>query len=513
MARSYSLLVVDDEEWIRRGLVAKVRKSDLPFGRIGEAGGADDAWRIIDANVPDVVICDIRMSGTDGLELCERIARNFPDVRVIVVSGFDEFDYARRALKIGAIDYLLKPVEGYELYQALRRSLSHIDRRIEASAVLSRARNLAQRIQLRDAIESGAELTEELIREHMSDFRIGVSYFQSACLYVGDGSGLLSAVEEIIQLTPNWRTGANLAWYERSPAEAVVTLCRSNDEHAEERAESLFADLSRARSVPGGGGCTIGISSPVHSLERSIEEAFRLMRHRVLLGGDRVIRTQDVREWNGDYALHPDRIKILEAALEVPNADALSATLGDVGRDIATLRVSYACAANVFRRLLLVANEGLIPAIDRGVDAPQLYTFPNVERAFAFLEKLFLRAGASTAPSGDSHRELIYTIKEYIDAHFSEQLSLKELAARRHMNASYLSELFHQILGTTFQAYLMRTRIDQAKQLLSGPGCRMSEVAERCGFSDHNYFGKVFRRIVGLSPTEFHGRHLVQPES
>lgn len=509
--KSYSLLIIDDEEWIRRGLSAKVAGSPLPFTEVREAGDVEAAWRIIDEILPDVILCDIRMAGADGLDLCERVARGFPETRIIIVSGYDEFGYARRALQFSAIDYLLKPVDAPALYRALERSIEELDRRRVSSESATSAERVARRSRFREIVESGVDVSEDVAREYLSDYRRGDSFFRALRLIRPWERHARAGAEpaEIIDACRDFSEGRNLIWCPNPMGGATVVLCHRSETQAESAAARLAEALCAGDDGAAASDAAVGLSSPEQSLLQSTCEAARLAKQRVLLGRGGVVRDADAAEWKSEYTLHADRTAILEAALRHRDEARITEILGDVSREMEKIRVCYSSASTVFRHLLLLAREGGAPEPSSAniFEGPELFAFPSLDEAFRYLDEEFKRAASSRShPASVPHAAMIHAIREHIDSHFAEVLSLKELAARCHVNPSYLSEVFHSTTGVTFQDYVAKTRIDQAKLLLATRKCRMGEVAERTGFSDHNYFSKVFKRLTGLSPSEFCGR-------
>jgi two-component system response regulator YesN len=129
MDEVFEVAVVDDEDWVRRGLAAKLARSALPLGGIRDFASGEEFLRYIDGGGrPDIAVCDIRMPGMDGLDLCSLLRGRLPELRVIICSGYGDFDYARRAIKTGVSEYLLKPVDEGEFLGSLRSCMEALAR-------------------------------------------------------------------------------------------------------------------------------------------------------------------------------------------------------------------------------------------------------------------------------------------------------------------------------------------------------------------------------------------------
>jgi len=529
----YRIILIDDEDEVREGIKAKTPWNECGFELVGDFENGRDAWEAMDGLKPDAVITDICMPFMDGLELTGHIYERYRDVKVAIVTGFEDFDYAQRAIKLKVNDYLLKPLNSQEFTEYLLRMRRELDEEHARKQDLSRLRSqLHQSLPLLkerflEKFASGAMTGEE------REAGIGTyAYSLTGPAYaaiVGEldepgegGSGLSDSdrelhrfgfyniMQEIVESEGNgvvFRTRDHKVAAFLSVPETRSTLAAEKlSGHVRHSVEKY---LKRTLSI--------GIGRPATSIQElpgSFREALSALDYRFMLGANRTLSIQDVEFGRGSgQAAAPDNEweKKLISAMRTGNGDivsqALEAGFAELKSSGLPANEAYGHLNKLIAALMnWVAETGLEPesAPGNGVFSlvREMKTLDEV-RAWldgacrSILEEL------SAKRSNVTHSQMIEA-ERYINEHYmNEELSLNDVCGHLYMSTSYFSSLFKQHTGTTFVDYLTKLRIAQAKQLLAITSHKTYEIAQKVGYGDPHYFSVIFKRHTGKTPKEY----------
>jgi YesN/AraC family two-component response regulator len=499
---NFEIIVVDDEEWVRRGMVIKLRKSGLPVGSVREFSEGEPVVRYIDGGGrPDIMICDIKMSGLDGLSLAAMLRKRLPDLRIIISSGYGEFEYAKRAIQVGVSDYLLKPIDNMELYVALKscmESISLFRRNGERLSYLQTIeRENRARSRLGRAGESGAGDWSDLFPAYRSGAaRFICVYFRLPRMGEADFHDLVN------RAGPRYldrETIDNSVLYSCAAGEYVLLFLSAGSSGG---IKALAAALApRIRSLGG----SAGLSGTGENPDRTVMEALELMKYGVLLEHTGLICPGDIAGRDDGYRVAGHHLSALRHALEQGNEKALVPVLDTLEKEIAARLLSYRCLENAYLQILLPASEILSAGEQKSMlFIKDAYKFASLRELFDFIResyRLCLKMNQRAAAKGKA--AIIRDIARSIDEHFNEYLTLDYFAAAYDINASYLSLLFKEVMGVHFQEYLSSVRIRNAKDYLTSGRYSIAKVAEKTGYTNRFYFSRAFKKIEGLTPTEF----------
>ncbi|MDR1885400.1 MAG: response regulator [Synergistaceae bacterium] len=421
----YRVFFVDDEAAMRAGLRDSMNWESSDFVLVGEAQDGEMALSLIAEIIPDILITDVKMPFMDGIELSRRVARTMPWVKIIILSGHDEFEYAKQAISIGVADYLLKPVTSEILFQALEGAARGIEAERERRAameVLRKEASDARRLQMERALSN---LVYGLSGEIPPDMEALVSRDPARCFQVA-----------LIALNP---TGGD--WCE--------TLARAGS--------SVFETLSRnenIRAFPEGADRVVCLFAAPD--ESAIEDEAYAAAQAVKYEAER---------------LHPCSVSV---AIGSP-----------VGR-ISDLPKSAGSAKLVMRHIERSGRPIILGSRDIEADCP-----PH---------------GKKHAPGARQSRYhgVMEKSREYIRKHFAEgSISLNTVAEFAGLSPNHFSTVFSQETGETFIEHLTRIRLERAMELLRTTTTRSSEIAYTVGYNDPHYFSYVFKKNVGMSPSEY----------
>jgi two-component system response regulator YesN len=447
------------------------------------------------------MICDIKMPGVDGLSLSAIIRKRLPDLRIIISSGYGEFEYAKRAIQVGVSEYLLKPIDNTELYVALKNcmdSISLFRRNGERLSYLQMVeRQNRARCRLGHAGEGSAGDWSDLF----PDYRNGSAQF--ICVYFRlPQMGEADFHDLVNQAGPDHldqKTIDNSVLYSCAAEEYVLLFLSTG---SPDRIEAFASALAfRIRSLGG----LAGLSGIGENPDQVVMEALELMKHGVLLKHSGLICPGDTAGRDEGYRVAGHHLSALRHTLEEGNGKALVPVLNTIREEMDARLLSYRCLENAYLQILLPANEILSAAEQE----PRLfikdaYKFASLGELFDFIKesyRLCLSINGRALAKGKA--AIIQDIAHSIDDHFNEYLTLDYFAAAYNINASYLSFLFKEVMGVHFQEYLSSVRIRKAKDYLASGRYSVAKVAEKAGYTNRFYFSRAFKKIEGLTPTEF----------
>lgn len=518
----YRVLLVDDEEDIREGISRKMDWLGLGFSLVGEAANGQDALELAESLRPDVILTDIKMPFMDGLELCRILTDRLPAARFVVFSGFDAFEYAKQAIQMNVVEYILKPINADELSAVLRRLKDQLDReraeRRNVELLRSRytenlpilrelfyANLLDGRIEPGTERERAAHLDIDLQGE---EWAVGLAYIGS------DRRDALStlSIQNLLEETLT-ADRCKLSLYNDWVA-VIVSLTESFTIY------DLIRVLDRVCTLAAsylGLTLTVGVGAPCKELSgmaRSAAEARTALEYRSMVGRGQVIYIGDLEPDGGQVLTFEEADeRTLTAAVRLGSEQEVrdaAATLAGKIREANPSAGQY----NLFLMELVThlikmirrSGVGMEEVFGTGFSLPvQKSALPRLEELEDWCAERYLRLWTLIRRrQTDSAGQTVETAKEYIRQHYAESnLSVEKLCAYLHLSSTYFSTLFKRETGTSFTAYVTTVRMEAAAEAIRGTEEKTYLIAQRCGYEDPNYFSYVFKRHFGVTPTKY----------
>lgn len=538
----YTLLVVDDEKWVRQGLSLTIDWLSEGIELIGEAEDGEEALERIGIDSPDIIITDIKMPRMDGLELMKALKDRPKKAYVIIISGYDDFQYAHKALKYGAFDYVLKPIEETALLEVVRRCVSDLDQenkrrhhltemsgRIRESLPLARQRFLEMLLIgcISDpVIEIEARwqaLNLTLNPQAITVLAIKIHLWGPKASGEKDRSWIRLALANIVEeIAARWGRAVACPLDHNADAELAVLFSReSSPDDKKNRRKDPFPDEMTAIIDSAqrylGLAISIGISGPGSMVElaKCYEEALNACSNAFYEGFGKVYDSArlPMRSYESHAYIGPD------GSWETRLQQAMK--LGDDGaiRESVDRLIEHALSAReriaplqVSRGLkLLLHSVGkkweaahpyrTAPGIDRFKEAILNADLPLTQLADVLRDALLHCAAASR---GSGHRTRIVELgMQFSHRHYMQGITMNDAAEHLFLNPSYFSKVFHEETGETYSKYLIRLRMNKAKQLLKTSTLKIYEIAEQVGYSDFRHFSKTFKEIEGMTPGQY----------
>ena len=518
----YRVLLVDDEEDIREGISRKMDWLGLGFSLVGEAANGQDALELAESLRPDVILTDIKMPFMDGLELCRILTDRLPAARFVVFSGFDAFEYAKQAIQMNVVEYILKPINADELSAVLRRLKDQLDQeRAERRNVeLLRSRYTENLPVLRELfyanlLDGHIEPGTERERAARLDIDLQGEEWAVGLAYIGsDRRDALStlSIQNLLEETLT-ADRCRLTLYNDWVA-VIVSLTESFTIY------DLIRVLDRVCTLAAsylGLTLTVGVGAPCKELSgmaRSAAEARTALEYRSMVGRGQVIYIGDLEPDGGQVLTFEEADeRTLTAAVRLGSEqevrDAAAALAGKI-REANPSAGQY----NLFLMELVThlmkmtrrSGVGVEEVFGTGFSLPiQDSALPSLEELEDWCAERYLRLRTLIRRrQTDSAGQTVEAAKEYIRQHYAESdLSVEKLCAYLHLSSTYFSTLFKRETGTSFTAYVTTVRMEAAAEAIRGTEEKTYLIAQRCGYEDPNYFSYVFKRHFGVTPTKY----------
>ncbi|OMF94771.1 response regulator [Paenibacillus sp. FSL R7-0337] len=507
----FKVLLVDDEVYVRKGLLEIIPWEALEFSVVGEANNGAEALEMIEQLEPDLVITDIRMPTLDGLDLIRSVytQAGLPMI-FIIISGFNDFNYAQQAMRYGVRDYILKPIDEEEMTAALRK-LSYAMGRKRIAALTN------------DDLTTSA-IMEALVQENLQPEEAEP---YAAALGLEGKHGFLYTVTEL-HMDPQERPatlkqfqevlhsieagGAGIPVLEQQPGVFGMLLCLDRIEgcglalHLKRLRTTLIERLHIELSLYAGD--PVDMLAHVH---RSYSEANEAGRHKYAENTGVITYAQIREKALYVFDMSPVLANKLILELEEGNMTDYQQTVNNIFTLFQEQRFTPQAVTGSLARCM-TGILGVITAMD-GNEAEILRLKGLAEQghgqwSLPMLQEHFLQAIHEAAEymvrlRRENSLGGIKPIKQYIDTHYHENISLKSIAAMFYMNAVYLGRLFRKTYGVYFNEYLLELRVQEAKKLLRQSDLRMYEIAGRVGFQNADYFVTQFEKLEQLTPSEY----------
>jgi two-component system, response regulator YesN len=511
----YKVFLVEDEITTREGIRDSVDWQSVGFELCGEASDGEIALPQIETLQPDVLITDIRMPFMDGLQLCTIIREHMAWMKIIIISGYNDFHYAQSAIKIGVTEYLLKPVSVQNLQSTLIKVAVSLDQEKSERAYLKRLRSqlddnlflLREKFLLR-LVTGGESLISAIEQSHQLGLNIVSSFYQVILLEVKSRVGTQPVDYQTCQQVEKLISGLvsthmDVLLTKKDIEEFVLILKGDSLDQLQQEGQFLGPLIQAEVQNKTVCNLAIGFGTPqqrLGDLHHSFAEA--------------LMNVQGLREENGIGEVKKLNQSALRRFLENENAGNFDVFFENSIRSLseAALR-SNVLKQYVFADIVLTAaqfvsdlggNAGqLIPAIyNEDAILANLQTPEQFKDAIRTLILIALTYRDSQA--NNDRVSIIQLAKTYIAGHFTDSnLSLNEVASQVNFSPNHFSVVFSDETGINFRDYLIRTRIDLAKKLLQTTKIKCSEVAVQCGYNDPHYFSMIFHKNTGLTPQQF----------
>lgn len=531
------VFLVEDEIIIREGIRYNIDWEKEGFEFVGEASDGELAYPLIQKARPDILITDIKMPFMDGLELSRLVKQEMPQVKIIILSGYDEFEYAREGIDIGITDYLLKPVAAAQLLEAVKKVGQIVRREQEFQKTFEQERQgsiqLARQKFFRKLV-LGKNPASALLKEgrqigmDMSGGRYNILLFQifdkeDAKKASGIQMEIVRGMEEISRNIPE------ILMVELG-IEGWVFILKETEERKMEQIQELFIKelkrfLENHPEVEYFGGIGEAVDR-LSELNRCFEEASHAFAYRYLKKRNQILFSSELKakpqaEEEPDIgSLEVRRLdrRIVERFLKTGLKSEVSGFVEEYFQSFGERSMQsflfrqYVIMDTYFAAVALLEELGYEAKVlvDRCGDIQEMtsvFLSPESDRTH-LVDILEAAIDLREAVSQKKYNALLEEAKSYIEHHYvDEDISLNSTAASVNLSANHFSRIFSQEMGQTFVEYLTFVRMERAKELLRTTSMKSAEIAYAVGYKDAHYFSYLFKKTQKCTPREFRHRH------
>ncbi len=512
----YRVLIVDDEKMIRMGIRKVIQWEKLGVEQVFTAASAREALQILEEQGPQIMITDIQMSEMSGLELIEEARKRQPELRVLVLTGYDSFEYARQSLRLKVQDFFLKPVDETDLSDAIEGQIRSLERKkaeAQSSLLAQRTRGVAEQMrlgaQMRDLIHRRGESRQLLkdLHEHYSLDRFSgyqiVLIVPQLCMHnqaAENNFQEMSMKNICISIVDAQEEGITF-FDDDGTIVAVYFLGEEGDsvlEKTRELSEILQDEFDcKPKIVIGSAAERLdGLYVSYHDARHLLDTEKEGLQDIVQLLGEQNKNSifQDIyAELKGIMC---SNIGNTEHVLKAFRTFAKAAESYNLSRQTVR-KLCFELASAIYFAYLGEAGEtetGKLDALSKSLRSA------SREEACEVTEMFLSQMLGSQE---ENVHDIVAKAKYYIAEHLTEELTVSNIAVSLYITPNYFSRLFKRVTKEGCNEYIVRKRIEKAKSLLDTTSLKIGEIAMMVGYRDTNYFSLAFKKHTGKSPTKY----------
>ncbi|MBU3145774.1 response regulator [Clostridium sp. CF012] len=533
----YKLILVDDEEEVRKGIIQKINWQQYGFELVGEAENGREALELSEKFTPDVVITDIKMPFMDGLQLSEELRKRYPTIKIIILTGFDKFEYAQKAVNLNVVEYALKPVSAKEFIEVLLRVKAQIDeemlRKKDMEAMneyFVKSLPILKEKFLTYLITS--KLNKDEIEEKCKNYNINLNgnRFVVAAINIDrkiiykdkkiDNSNevdlikfaVINIIEEIL-----FERDRGIVFIHNDLIVIISPYLEEDRGYIFNSIQATLEEIKQNIEKYLKLTITIGlgtITSDVSNIYDSYQNAILALDYRFIMGNNRIIWIEDIEPSSSEKIVFDEimehdlrsSIKVGTESEIIQTIDGLFYQLLDVKApfkhfqiyllEILTTIIKTAESLNVDLTYIFGENYNLFV---------ELYEFNDLNQVKSWFEYISIKImNYITKDRQDSCTLLVEKTKAYINKHYSDSsITINSLCNYLYISPTYFSFIFKKETKMTFINYLTQIRMDASKELIKATKLKSFEIAYKVGYAEPNYFSYCFKKHFGISPSEF----------
>lgn len=538
------IFLAEDEVVVRETIKRMIPWEELGFKLVGEAADGEMALPLLIRQQPDLLITDIKMPFMDGLTLARLAKKEIPGLKVVILSGYDDFNYAKQAIGIGVEDYLLKPITKNALIERLseiRSRYEHEKTQKEYYEKFQREMQAYEKNSSRDFFEALVDGSMDMMEVYKRAEKLGldivaeaynVLIFTMNCDedFSRQRDEYSSWEAESLELLENFFAGHSSAMLFRSNIFSYGVLLKGQRETIEENTRACVDEIRKILSRQDGRRewfLAVGQSvERLSQIQKSYHTASRAFSQRYLYDENILYYDEmETMEHPGGQAETEDNAYLQKVDVNALNPAILQKFLSNgLQEETENFVKDYFYAIGqepmeslVFRNYVILNVRFSVISFIKGLgcDTNEMESADteevlaesgkNMESAIAYAKKMISQAiEIRDQNSGNKNRSILKTAVDFIDSHYMEEdISLNTVANVANVSSNHFSALFSQNMGQTFIEYLTTLRMNKAKELLRCTGMRSSEIAGEIGYKDAHYFSYLFKKTQGMTPSDY----------
>jgi len=519
----YKLVIVEDEYDVRQRLVKLVEKSGCNFGIVAEYETGIDAYDGIISDNPDLIVTDIKIPYINGIELSKKVREIYPLVKIIIVTGYSEFDYAKEAANLGVVGFISKPITLDNIRDLLVKAENSLDDEFLTSSNLNRLSAFYQEslpIIRENELYSLSKMSEgtPAWQQRLRSGNISLDYpYFTMCIF--DFDELPEGNQERYDLA--------FSSIRKSVGEEFSGLCdydffnryeklclilkseaRPDVKDIERRLERVIQRAGRFSEMP----VSAGLSNVFHNsknFSEMVKEANRALEYRSVMGGGKVFLFENSQSPAIEFPAQDNMIKELGYIIRSQTTEDCIGRIELIRGSLSSSRNSLYYAATGILNVLIRSCDDLEGLYARcgGPDLiyRKLFEIKTDDEVYDYLKEMVrIVRNLNDSVIVDNMERNLRLVTAYMEAHFCDaDISFETVAREVNFSVSYISTLLKKKLNTSYVKMLTDLRMEKAKELLVNPALKIIDIAEQLGYNDSYYFSHCFKRNVGIPPKEY----------
>jgi len=510
----FKVLVIDDETLICKGLCAMIKRMNHTL--IDEVFFADrynEAESIARNHKPDIIITDIKMPEITGLELIKRFKAILPDSKFIILSGYSDFDYAKEALKLEVVDYLLKPAEREELEEVLIRVIDSLKGQKEVTKY-SKYEDKIIFVQnsLNNIFYHSNFLNKESLVYTQMDNIFGYKRF---CIGLINTDNIIvdnnkdDIVRHIYELRHELikNTELEMFYFENHKNEFVLIFNYSEGYMYEYILDGIKRFIRRLRDgykITEVYGALSDENSEIFKFKDMLKNAEDMMSNRLICKNNMVIDFSSFQVNKKEESMSSIDFTQFELALLERNIESIKKNIGTIFERSTLEKCSVSTIKGLYQRVMVSISANFIS--DKVLYAGDLYkefdSFNSIDEILQYILNTIYQIEKTKSENIDEKNVVMFA-KKYVMKNFSRNVDMAVIANTVSMNYTYFSKLFKDGTGMNFSQYLMRVRMEEAKKLLANSNNKVYEIAAKVGYNNPKHFNRAFKNYAGITSEQF----------
>lgn len=514
-------LIVDDEALVRRGIKKSVNWNELGIEMVAEADNGVEALSQVLENVPDVILLDINMPKMDGLEFASIVKKQYPYVKIVIITGYDDFEYARHALRVGVDDYIVKPITKEDVSSIIKTQINKIEKErkdktfdysVSAHTIKENMINAFLKQEWKDLSKF---CDRQKWVESQNVYFVLMQDYLSDCEIWNDGQAdhlakfaILNIADEMLE-----EEQRGVAVTTNTGEIALIVSCSKHQ--IVQILQEIQSNILDFLGIPV--DFAVSLDGHLKDLPKLAKQAKYAMDFSFVLADQEIIFYEEVANRKDKVFEYPEQLEV-ELLEKMFTAD-LEQNLDLIDRffdQLSQSEVDVAQCKNMLLRLLFkVSNtiESVVSRTDGSVTEglpeqfdplTQMDFFATIEDARLWLKQIYSDTYHYLMSITSRTGQLFLRIKSYVEKNYSDSdLNLKKCSEELFLSPSYISMILKKEAGKTFVDYLNMYRISKATEMLNKPENKIYEVSTGVGFTHPTYFSSVFKKVMGISPKQY----------
>ena len=516
----YKVILVDDEHDVRERIISKINKCE-DFEVVADASNGYDALDLIDSMNPDIVITDIKMPFINGIELIKEIRKNYPTVKVGIISGYDEFNYAKEAIDLNVISYLTKPITQDDVVQFLGRMKTSLDKDRQISQDLDDMKKYydeSKDIVINNTFRTILTTPNKEDIEKLASYDVAVN--EKYIIATLELDGKYSNIEHEKQMATLRRMATEILNEEHevhrvSLSAALVYIIKVEGDTFKRDIDATFYRIVKSVELYMKAQVFIGISNQylnfMNILDAFEESEQARSYHRFVDTGNIVYFNELTEKEHVHITLTDLQIQSLQYAFKFCTEQEVLDTMENIKENIhlGKDKINSLQLVTINLASIIIRHAGLSNVDLKEIGYPNLLdmmsNFRTLDELFKFASQVIFKIrNTNIQRKINKSEQILENALYYIKVNFANHnLSMETVCDAVGVSVSYLSMLFKRDKETTFNKYLINLRMQKAMELLKMTENKVVDVADKCGYNEVYYFSYSFKKFTGMSPKEY----------